>query len=124
MIFFNSDVLLFCFWQANASSGVLHEHDVNDLLFFSPDHFVIKNDRAIGLSARALTKQSTRRLDAVSKHGAILTSSDTCFSVLCSPRLRSKDGTSLFITTSLQTLSPSEKKVESSGKGLSENNNM
>lgn len=110
--------------RANASSGVLLEHDVNDLLFFSPDRFVIKNDRAIGLSARALTKQSSRRLDGVSKHGAILTSSDTCFSVLCSPRLRSKDGTSLFITTSLQTLSPSEKKVESSGKGLSENNNI
>ncbi|KAH6831165.1 hypothetical protein C2S53_009360 [Perilla frutescens var. hirtella] len=110
---------------ANEFSGVLLEHDVNDLLFFSPDRFVIKNDKAVGLSARALAKQSARRLDAVSKHGTILTSSDTCFSVLCSPRLRSKDGTNLFITTSLQSLSPSEKKIESSGKGLAnENNNI
>lgn len=119
-------MLLFYLWQAKESCGVLVEHDMNDLLFFSPDRFVIKNDRAIGLSARALGNQSSRRLDAVSKHGAILSSSDSCFSVLCSPRLCSKkDGTNLVITTSLQSLSPSEKKVESSGKGLAyENNSM
>ncbi|XP_057810429.1 transcription factor MYB3R-1-like [Salvia miltiorrhiza] len=110
---------------ANESSGVLLEHDVNDLLFFSPDRFIIKNDRTVSLSARALTKQSSRRLDALSKHGAILTSSDTCFSVLCSPRLCSKDRTNSFITPTMQSSSPSAKKVESSGKGLAnENNNI
>lgn len=106
--FCNSNVLPFCFWQTNESSGVLLEHDVNDLLFFSPDRFIIKNDRTVGLSARTLAKQSSRS-----------------FSVLCSPRLCSKDRTNLFITTSLQSMSPSAKKVESSGKGLTtENNNM
>ncbi|XP_042059906.1 transcription factor MYB3R-1-like [Salvia splendens] len=111
--------------SANESSGILLEHDVNDLLFFSPDRFIMKNDRTVGLSARALAKQSSRRLDAVSKHGAVLTSSNACFSVLCSPRICSKNRTNLFITTSLQSLSPSAKKVEASGKGLAnENNNM
>ncbi|KAL1557357.1 hypothetical protein AAHA92_07944 [Salvia divinorum] len=111
--------------SANESSGVLLEHDVNDLLFFSPERFILKNDRTVGISARALAKQSSRRLDAVSKHGAILTSSDACFSVICSPRLGSKDRTNLFITTSLQSSSPSAKKVESYGKGLaSESNNI
>ncbi|XP_041990156.1 transcription factor MYB3R-1-like [Salvia splendens] len=111
--------------SANEPSGVLLEHDVNDLLFFSPERYILKNDRTVGISARTLAKQSSRRLDAESKHGAILTSSDACFSFICSPRLGSKDRTNLFITTSLQSLSPSAKKVESSGKGLaSENNNI
>ncbi|XP_042064886.1 transcription factor MYB3R-1-like [Salvia splendens] len=110
--------------SANESSGILLEHDVNDLLFFSPDRFIMKNDRTVGSSARALAKQSSRRLDAVSKHGAVLTSSDACFSVLCSPRLGSKNRTNLFRTTSLQSSSPSAKKVEASGKGLANENNM
>lgn len=94
---------------------------MNDL-FISPDRFAIKNDRAIGLSARALGNQSLRRLEAVSRQ-AILPSSDSCFSVLCSPRL--KGGTNLFIKTSLQPFSPSEKRTEISGKGLAcENNSM
>lgn len=97
---------------------------MNDLLFFSPDRFIMKNDRTVGLSARALAKQSSRRLDAVSKHGAVSTSSDACFSVMCSPRLGSKNRTNLFITTSLQSLSPSAKKVEASGKGLANEHNM
>lgn len=118
-------MLLCCFSQANESSAVLHEHDANDMLFFSPDRLLMRNDRTVGLSARALTKQSSRRIDAVSKHGAILTPSDKCFSVICSPRLGSKDRGNLFITTSMQTFSPSAKKAESSGKGLAyENNNM
>ncbi|KAG8381864.1 hypothetical protein BUALT_Bualt05G0017100 [Buddleja alternifolia] len=110
---------------AKEFSGILVEHDMNDLLFFSPDRFGIKSDKAINLSARALGNQYSRRLDAASKNGSILSSSETsCFSVLCSPRLcTKKDGTNLVITTSLQSLSPSEKKVESSGKGVASENN-
>ncbi|KAI3454073.1 hypothetical protein Pfo_010736 [Paulownia fortunei] len=109
---------------AKEFSGILVEHDMNDMIFFSPDHFGIKTDRAIGLSARALGNQYSRRLDAVSKNGAVLSSSESCFSVLCSPRLcTKKDGTNLVITTSLQSLSPSEKKVGSSGKGVASENN-
>ncbi|KAL0330333.1 UNVERIFIED_CONTAM: Transcription factor R-4 [Sesamum radiatum] len=85
----------------------------------------LQGDRSIGLSARALGNQYARKIDAVSEHGASLSSSETsCLSVLCSPRLSAKkDGTNLIITTSLQSLSPSEKKAESSGKGVAFENN-
>ncbi|KAL0447456.1 UNVERIFIED_CONTAM: Transcription factor R-4 [Sesamum latifolium] len=111
--------------KASEFSGILVEHDMNDVIFFSPDRFGIKNDRAIGLSPRVLGNQYSRRLDAVSKNGAILSSSETsCFSVICSPRLcTKKDGTNLVISTSLQSLSPSDKKAESSGKGVASENN-
>ncbi|KAK4422281.1 Transcription factor R-4 [Sesamum alatum] len=111
--------------KAREFSGILVEHDMNDLIFFSPDRFGIKTDRAIGLSPRALGNQYSRRLDAVSKHGAILSSSETsCFSVICSPRLcTNNEGTNLVISTSLQSLSPSDKKAESSGKGVASANN-
>ncbi|KAK4490928.1 hypothetical protein RD792_001647 [Penstemon davidsonii] len=110
---------------AKEFSGILVEHDMNDLLFFSPDRFGIKSDRTIGLSARALANQYSRRLDAASKHAAVLSSAETsCLSVLCSPRLRSmKGGSNLVITTSLQSLSPSDTKVESPGKGVAFENN-
>ncbi|CAA0838367.1 Myb-related protein 3R-1 [Striga hermonthica] len=97
---------------ANEFSGILVEQNMNDMTFFSPDRFG-KADRSIDLiSARALGKQNTRRMDSG-------------FSVLCSPRVCAKDdGTNLIIaTTSLQSTSPG-KKVETSGKGVaSENNN-
>ncbi|KAL0330751.1 UNVERIFIED_CONTAM: Transcription factor R-4 [Sesamum angustifolium] len=111
--------------SAKEFSGILVEHDMNHLLFFSPDRFGIKGDRSIGLSARALGNQYARKIDAVSEHGASLSSAETsCLSVLCSPRLSAnKDGTNLIITTSLQSLSPSEKKAESSGKGVAFENN-
>ncbi|KAK4401177.1 Transcription factor R-4 [Sesamum angolense] len=114
-------------FKAREFSGILVEHDMNDLTFFSPDRFGIKNDRAIGLSPRALGNQYSRRLDAASKSGAILSSSETsCFSVICSPRLcTKKDRTNLVISTSLQSLSPSDKKAENSRKGVvSENNSI
>ncbi|XP_011090064.1 transcription factor MYB3R-1 isoform X2 [Sesamum indicum] len=111
--------------KAREFSGILVEHDMNDLIFFSPDRFGSKNDRAIGPSPRALGNQYSRRLDALSKNGAILSSSETsCFSVICSPRLcTKKDGTNLVISTSLQSLSPSDKKAESSGTGVASENN-
>ncbi|KAL0394060.1 UNVERIFIED_CONTAM: Transcription factor R-1 [Sesamum latifolium] len=113
--------------SAKEFSGILVEHDMNHLLFFSPDRFGIKGDRSISLSARALGNQYARKIDAVSEHGASLSSAETsCLSVLCSPRLSAKkDGTNLILSTSLQPLSPSEKKAESSGKGVAfENNSM
>ncbi|KAK4419985.1 Transcription factor R-4 [Sesamum alatum] len=105
--------------SAKEFSGILVEHDMNHLLFFSPDRFGIKGDRSIGLSARALGNQYARRMDAVSDHAET-----SCLSVLCSPRLSAKkDGSNLIITTSLQSSSPSEKKAESSGKGVAFENN-
>ncbi|KAL6533919.1 hypothetical protein OROHE_013752 [Orobanche hederae] len=94
---------------AKEFSGNLVEHDMSDLLFFSPDRFGIKSDKSIGVSARA-----------------ILSPSETsCFSVVCSPRFHTKKDVSnnLVVTTSLQSLSPSEKKVKSSSKGKSFENN-
>ncbi|XP_073022393.1 transcription factor MYB3R-1-like isoform X1 [Primulina eburnea] len=108
-------------------SGILVEHGMNDMRLFSPDRFVCKSDGSIGPGAISLGNQYPRRLDAVPKHGAIISSSETpCLSVVCSPRLLAKnDGTTVVITTALQSTSPSEKKVESSGKGvLVENNNL
>ncbi|GFP80259.1 myb-related protein 3r-1 [Phtheirospermum japonicum] len=90
--------------KAKEFSGILVEHDMNDLLFFSPDRFGVKGDRSSGVSARALFSPSET----------------SCFSVVCSPRFRTKkDGTNDLVITSLQSMSPSEKKVESFGKGLS-----
>ncbi|KAK6129734.1 hypothetical protein DH2020_036535 [Rehmannia glutinosa] len=109
---------------AKEFSGILVEHDMNDMIFFSPDRSGVKTDRAIGLSARALGNQFSRRLDPVSKHGAVLSSSESCFSVVCSPRLCSKkDGNNLVVTTTRQSSSPSVMKVESSGKGVGSERN-
>lgn len=107
-------------------SGILVEHDMNDMHLFSPDCIGCRSDRSIGLSARSLGNQHPRRVDAVPKHGAIVSSSETPYlSVVCSPRLLAKnEGTTVVITTALQSTSPSEKRVESSGKGVVENNNL
>ncbi|XP_073147297.1 transcription factor MYB3R-1-like isoform X2 [Henckelia pumila] len=107
-------------------SGILVEHNMNDMHLFTPDHSGCKSVRSIGPSARSLGNQQPRRLDAVPKHGAIVSSSETPYlSVVCSPRLLAKnDGTTVVITTALQSTSPSEKKVESSGKDVVENNNL
>ncbi|KAL6536261.1 hypothetical protein OROGR_012833 [Orobanche gracilis] len=107
--------------------GVLVEHDVNDMIFVSPDHFGVKTEKSTGLSARALGSHCSRRAATTSKHGAVSSSSDLGFSVLCSPRLcKKKDGSNMIVAASLQSLSPSEKKVESSGKGIGdfESNNI
>lgn len=113
--------LLKCFFllQGRECSGILVEHDMNDLLFFSPDRFGVKIDRSTGLGDKYV-----RRIEPVSKHGSIVSSSEACFSVLCSPRL-SKDAT-LVITTSIPSLTtPSDNRVESSGNGVaSEHNSM
>ncbi|KAL2517699.1 Myb-related protein 3R-1 [Abeliophyllum distichum] len=110
---------------AKESSGILVEHDMNGPQFFSQDHIGTKSDRAIGLSARVPGNKYSIRVDAVSKHGDIVSSSETqCLSVVCSPRMcTNKDGTNLVITTSLQSTSPLANKAESSSKGVGVENN-
>ncbi|KAK4338015.1 hypothetical protein RND71_042502 [Anisodus tanguticus] len=85
-------------------SGVLVELNTSDL-FFSPDRFGAKSDRATNLSNKALGNQYARRLEAVSNQGSVSSSFETsCFSVICSPRIRGKkDGSSFVITTSMQS---------------------
>lgn len=100
---------------------------MNDMLFLSSDHSGIKGDRTIGSIAKARGNQYTRRIEPISKPGTMLSSAETCsFSVLPSPQLCSKkDDTSVLAPASLQSSIPSEKKTESSGKGItSENNSM
>ncbi|CAA3007742.1 Hypothetical predicted protein [Olea europaea subsp. europaea] len=100
-------------------NGIIVEHDTNDLLFFSPDRFGIRSDRAIGLSAKAHGNKFSRRLDAPSKHVAILSSPEIpCLSVVCSPRMCAiNDGTKLGLT-SLQSSNSLESKDESSSSGV------
>ncbi|KAG6387980.1 hypothetical protein SASPL_153176 [Salvia splendens] len=82
--------------KAKELSGILVEHDMNDMLFFSPDRFGTKSDRTNRPSAIALGNQYTRRIQTISKPGRVLSSAE-------------KDN------TAPQSLSPTEKKAESSG---------
>ncbi|CAA0810578.1 Myb-related protein 3R-1 [Striga hermonthica] len=93
---------------AKDSSGILIEHDTNDLLFFSPDRFGLKGDGSSGVSARAILSPPLR----------------SCFSVVCSPRLCTEDNSNnCLVTTSLHSQSPSDNKVKSSGGGRNLENN-
>ncbi|KAK4388855.1 Transcription factor R-4 [Sesamum angolense] len=81
----------------------------------------LQGDRSIGLSARALGNQYARKIDAVSEHGASLSSAETsCLSVLCSPRLSSKkDGprvdTDITIEDIGYFMSPGERSYDAIG---------
>ncbi|KAL1552415.1 hypothetical protein AAHA92_13215 [Salvia divinorum] len=88
--------------KAKELSGILVEHDMNDILFFSPDRFGTKSDKTNCPSAKALGNLYTRRIESISKPGHVLSSAE-------------KDGTSFLIPTSLQSSSPTEKNAESSG---------
>ncbi|KAK4730335.1 hypothetical protein R3W88_023323 [Solanum pinnatisectum] len=103
-------------------SGVLVELNASDL-FFSPDRFGANSDRATNLSNKALGNQYARRLEAASNQGSVSSSFETsCFSVICSPRIRGKkDGSSFVITTSMQSAPTStalENSAETSGNGV------
>ncbi|XP_016508080.2 transcription factor MYB3R-1-like [Nicotiana tabacum] len=103
-------------------SGVLVELNASDL-FFSPDRFGAKSGRATNLCSKALGNQYARRLEAASNQGSVSSSFETsCFSVICSPRIRGKkDGSSFVITTSMQSApAPTalDNSAETSGNGV------
>ncbi|CAN4076545.1 unnamed protein product [Withania somnifera] len=103
-------------------SGVLVELNASDL-FFSPDRFGAKSERAKTLSNKALGNQYARRLEAASNQGSVSSSIETsCFSVICSPRIRGKkDGSSFVISTAMQSAPTStslENSAETSGNGV------
>ncbi|XP_016473293.1 myb-related protein 3R-1-like isoform X1 [Nicotiana tabacum] len=80
--------------------GVLVELSSNDL-FFSPDRFLIKCDRATSLSNKALGRQYARRLEAASNQVTVSSSFETsCLSVVCSPDICGKHRGSVVIATS------------------------
>lgn len=113
---------MLCLFQIKQPSGVLVELNASDL-FFSPDRFGAKSGRATYLSSKALGNQYARRLEAASNQGSVSSSFETsCFSVICSPRIRGKkDGSSFVITTSMQSApAPTalDNSAETSGNGV------
>ncbi|CAA2934810.1 Hypothetical predicted protein [Olea europaea subsp. europaea] len=101
------------------SSKILVEHDMNDTQLSFMDNVGTTSDREIGLNARVPGNKCPRRVDTISTHGAIVSSSAICCPQICT----NKDGTNLVITKSLQSMSPLVNKVGSSNKGVDVENN-
>lgn len=74
-------------------------------MLFSPDRFLIKHDRATGLSIKALGNQYARRLEAASSNQVTVSSSNetSCLSVVCSPDTLGKCRSSVVIAKSTQS---------------------
>lgn len=102
-------------------SAVLVEHNMNDLLFFSPDRYEVKSDRALGTSIRTLGNQCSRRLETTSNQVALSESSsgNPCSSIVSSPTVSGKkDKSRLVAAVSAQSVpasNPPEIMAGSSG---------
>ncbi|KAA8525293.1 hypothetical protein F0562_007148 [Nyssa sinensis] len=99
-------------------SEVLVEHNINDMLFFSPDRFGIKSDRAVGPSA--LGSQHSKKFEAALNQSTLSESSsgNPCLSVVSSPTVGGKGRSHLVTVTSVQcapSSTPLEIMVEKSG---------
>ncbi|KAA8521795.1 hypothetical protein F0562_012468 [Nyssa sinensis] len=92
-------------------SGVLVEHNLNDMLFFSPDRFGIKSERTMG--ARTLGSQHSRRLEVASNQSALseFSSGNPCVPVVISPTVGAKGRSHLVAVTSVQS-APSSTPLE------------
>ena len=75
--------LFYSVYQVQQPSGVLVEHDMNDLLLYSPDQVGFKSDTVLGSSARTPKNLSNRRLEAVPNQSipSKLSSENPCSSV-------------------------------------------
>ncbi|CAK9166111.1 unnamed protein product [Ilex paraguariensis] len=95
-------------------SGVLVEHNMNDLLFYSPDQFGLKLDKIMPTSARAVQNQNPRRLEA-----GVVSSEAPCLSVVITPSIcGKKDGSHSAAAISVESASVSatlDNMAESSG---------
>ncbi|XP_058201740.1 transcription factor MYB3R-1-like [Rhododendron vialii] len=106
-------------------SGVLLEHNVNDLLFVSPNHLKIKPDRALGVTSRTPANQYSRMLQTTSSQCALSESSSGNPSSFLSPPIvsRKKDKSRLVTVVSAQSApesNPQEITARSAGvEGLS-----
>uniref|UniRef100_A0A5B6ZED8 Putative myb-related protein 3R-1-like isoform X1 n=1 Tax=Davidia involucrata TaxID=16924 RepID=A0A5B6ZED8_DAVIN len=101
-------------------SGVLVEHNINDMVFFSSDRFGIKSGRAMGPSAITLGSHHSRKLEAALNQSAPSESSsgNPCLSVVSSPTAGGKGRSHLVTVTSVQSApssTPLEIMVENSG---------
>ncbi|XP_057466669.1 transcription factor MYB3R-1-like isoform X1 [Actinidia eriantha] len=74
------------------TSGILVEHNKNDLPFVSPNRLVIKSDRALGLSNRTLGSQYSRGLETTSNQRMLSESSsgNPCSSIVSTPSVAGK----------------------------------
>ncbi|KAF5936161.1 hypothetical protein HYC85_027290 [Camellia sinensis] len=89
------------------ASAVLVEHNMNDLLFFSPDRYEVKSDRALGTSIRTRGIQCSRRLETTSNQVALSESSsgNPCSSIVSSPTVSGKkDKSRLVAAVSAQSV--------------------
>ncbi|XP_059658021.1 transcription factor MYB3R-1-like [Cornus florida] len=109
-------------------SGVLAEHNMNDLLLSSPDCSKIKPDRAMCPGVQTLRNRHSRSLvETALRQGTLPepSSANPCSSFSSSPIVSAKDTNYLVAVTSVQSapsLSPMEMKVGNSGKdAVSEN---
>lgn len=91
--------------QVQQPSGVLLEHDVNDLLFVSPNHLKIKPDRALGITNKTPANQYSRMLQTTSSQCALSESSSGNPSSFLSPPIvsRKKDKSRLVTVVSAQS---------------------
>uniref|UniRef100_A0A5B6ZFI0 Putative myb-related protein 3R-1-like isoform X1 n=1 Tax=Davidia involucrata TaxID=16924 RepID=A0A5B6ZFI0_DAVIN len=94
-------------------SGVLVEHNMNDMLFFSPDRFGIKSERTMDPSARTLGSQHSRRMEVASNQSALSESSsgNPCVPFVSSPTVGGKGRSHLVAVTSVQS-APSSTPLE------------
>ncbi|XP_031120068.1 transcription factor MYB3R-1 [Ipomoea triloba] len=105
--------------------GVLVERGKDDPLFFSPDRFGSKSDRAVTQTTKALGNSCLNRLETAPNQGTVSSSSEApCLSV-CSPRICAiKEGNNLVVATSVQSVPASENAGEGSGNGVGLDNNI
>ncbi|GKV03397.1 hypothetical protein SLEP1_g15705 [Rubroshorea leprosula] len=97
-------------------SGILVEHNVNDLLLFSPDQGGLKVDRTFASSAQTPKNQLSKISGVVTNQAyASENSSDNPCLVVCSPTVKTMIGPShLVAVTSSQCTSSSSAPLESS----------
>lgn len=94
--------LFYSIYQEQQQSGILVEHDMNDLSLSSPDQVGLKSDRGLDSSAK-ITKGLNKSLEAASNQSGHLklSSKSPCPRVnSCSPCVRAKEheGLSVAVT--------------------------
>lgn len=97
-------------------SGVLLEHNVNDLLFVSPNHLKIKPDRALGVTSRTPANQYSRMLQTTSQCALSESSSGNPSSFLSPPIVSRKKDKSRLVTVVSAQSAPESNPQEITGR--------
>lgn len=109
----------FCLCQIQQPSGVLVEHNKNDLLLHSPDQVGSKADRLLSSSSRTPRKQQSRSLAAASERGISnhLSSGNPC-AHFRSPTLCGKKNESHSVAVTCTQSVPSSAPLETTGHNV------